>query len=72
MPSADTELKRKQLNLMLVQQISVENGVEPVTLQSSRKISCERIIESESLKGYRDLFGQYTFFRDEEIEKKSN
>lgn len=57
---------------MLVQQISVENGVEPVTLQSSRKISCERIIESESLKGYRDLFGQYTFFRDEEIEKKSN
>lgn len=57
---------------MLVQQISVENGVEPLNLQSPRKISCERIIELESLKCLRDLFGQYLFFRDEEIEKKSN
>lgn len=69
LPCADTELKRKSLNVMLVHQIRVEIEVELLYLESPCKIISERIIELESLTF---LFGQSCFFRDEEIEKKSN
>lgn len=54
---------------MLVHQSRVEIEVELLYLESPCKIISERIIELESLKF---LFGQSCFFRDEEIEKKSN
>lgn len=59
-------------------QISIEIGIEPLSLQSLCKISAlcktsgERVMELESLKILRDLFDQSPFFRDEEIEKESD
>lgn len=55
---------------MLMHQISIEIGVEPLNLKSPCKISGERIIKSENLKILRDLFGQSPSYKDEELEKK--